>query len=97
MTGKVTVRKAHSSGIVLTDHDASVVKGMLLRGDRQQDIAAWFGVNGGRISEINTGDEFWWVDAAPDEYLPPQGPYHVGQLFGQIELLRAIATASNDN
>jgi hypothetical protein len=27
---------------------------MIVRGDRQSDIAAYFGVNGGRIAEINT-------------------------------------------
>jgi hypothetical protein len=29
---------------------------MLARGDRQHDIASYFGVNGGRIGEIATGD-----------------------------------------
>ena len=38
--------------------DAAVVKGMLSRGDRQHDIAAWFGVNGGRIAEIHSGEKF---------------------------------------
>ena len=40
-------RRAKSSGIRLTEYDAALVKGMLARGDRQHDIAAWFGVNGG--------------------------------------------------
>ena len=44
--------RARASGVQLTVADAAQVKGMLLRGDRQHDIAAWFGVNGGRISEI---------------------------------------------
>jgi len=30
---------------------------MLARGDRQHDIASYFGVNGGRIGEIATGDK----------------------------------------
>jgi hypothetical protein len=30
---------------------------MLARGDRQHDIALYFGVNGGRIGEIATGDK----------------------------------------
>lgn len=59
----------------LTEADARVVKGMLNRGDRQHDIAAWFGVNGGRIGEIASGHKFWWVPPAPDEQLPPAGPY----------------------
>ena len=51
-------QRAHPSGIQLSDRDASIVKGMLARGDRQHDIAAWFGVNGGRIGEIATGRKF---------------------------------------
>jgi hypothetical protein len=39
----------------LTDHEVSIAKGMISRGDRQHDIAAYFGVNGGRIGEISTG------------------------------------------
>lgn len=42
--------RAEPSGISLTGTDAAIIKGMLLRGDRQHDIAAWFGVNGGRIA-----------------------------------------------
>ena len=52
---------------------------MLLRGDRQHDIASWFGVNGGRIAEISTGYTFGWLSAAPVEDLPPPGPYLSGQ------------------
>jgi hypothetical protein len=50
--------RAPASGISLTEADAALVKGMLARGDRQHDIAAWFGVNGGRIAEISTGQKF---------------------------------------
>jgi len=39
---------------------------MLSAGLRQSDIAALFGVNGGRISEINTGKRFAEVTPAPD-------------------------------
>ena len=52
------VWKAQPSGIRLCSEDAAIVKGMLARGDRQHDIAAWFGVNGGRIGEISTGAKF---------------------------------------
>lgn len=37
--------RAPESGIRLSSADAALVKGMLARGDRQHDIAAWFGVN----------------------------------------------------
>ena len=44
-----TMSRANASGISLTAAHAALVKGMLKRGDRQHDIAAWFGVNGGRV------------------------------------------------
>ena len=47
--------RASASGIRLNEGDAAIVKGMIGRGDRQHDIAAWFGVNGGRIGEIASG------------------------------------------
>jgi hypothetical protein len=68
------MRRSKSPGIRLSEWDA-VVKGMLARGDRQSDIAAFFKVNSGRICEINTGHTFVAVEpAAPGELLPP-GPY----------------------
>jgi hypothetical protein len=48
---------------------------MLARGDRQSDIAAFFGVNSGRIAEINTGKRSSEVRAAGAEHLPEAGPY----------------------
>ena len=71
--------RAEPSGISLTDSDAAIVKGMLARGDRQHDIAAWFGVNGGRIGDISTGAKFPRVSAAPMDRLPPPGPYLAGR------------------
>lgn len=50
--------RAEPSGISLNSVDAAIVKGMLSRGDRQHDIAAWFGVNGGRVADIKTGKTF---------------------------------------
>ena len=70
--------RASRSGIVLNDVDAAKVKGMLERGDRQHDIAAWFGVNGGRIAEISTRDTFAHVEANSTD-LPPPGPYLSGR------------------
>jgi hypothetical protein len=72
-------RRAEPSGITLNEEDAALVKGMLARGDRQHDIAAWFGVNGGRIAEVATGATFRWVEAAPEGELPPPGPYMSGR------------------
>ena len=70
--------RAEASGISLDEEDAAIVKGMLVRGDRQHDIAAWFGVNGGRIAEIATGDKFGKV-AAQTTGLPQPGPYSTGR------------------
>ena len=72
--------RAPSSGVSLTESDAAVAKSMLARGDRQHDIAAWFGVNGGRIAELANGKLFWWVRPVPvDNCLPPPGPYPCGR------------------
>lgn len=70
--------RAASPHIRLTDKDAGIVKGMIARGDRQHDIAAWFGVNGGRIGEVSSGDTFGHVPAMHDN-LPPSGPYMTGR------------------
>jgi hypothetical protein len=71
--------KAEPSGRRLDDEDASIVKGMLARGDRQHDIAAWFGVNGGRIAEVATGAKFPNIAPAAPQDLPPKGPYLSGR------------------
>jgi len=41
--------------MALNEGEIAIVKGMLVRGDPQHDIAAYFGINGGRIAEISTG------------------------------------------
>lgn len=61
------------SGISLTRNDARIVLGMEGRGDRNHDIAAWFGVNQGRIAECKDGS-FGNLEAAPLAELPPSGP-----------------------
>jgi hypothetical protein len=67
--------RAEPSGITLSMADAAVIKGMLRRGDRQHDIAAWFGVNGGRVAEIASGYRFSDATPAACDSLPPPGPY----------------------
>ena len=67
--------RAAPSGIQLTAVDAALVKGMLNREDRQHDIAAFFGVNGGRIADIASGKTFVEVSPADLADLPPPGPY----------------------
>lgn len=65
----------------LSNSEIAIVKGMIKRGDRQHDIAAYFGVNGGRIGEINVGYRGIGdgIEAAPEDRLPPPGPYMAGR------------------
>lgn len=83
--------RAEPSGVTLSGADAGLIKGMLLRGDRQHDIAAWFGVNGGRVAEVATGYRFSEVPAAPSEDLPPPGPYPRGR--DAVAAIEALASA----
>jgi hypothetical protein len=64
---------ARKSGYRLTADDIPIVLGMIARNDRRHDIAAWFGVNQGRIPGDDKGD-YENVDAAPAAELPPSGP-----------------------
>lgn len=83
--------RAEPSGVHLTVADAAQVKGMLKRGDRQHDIAAWFGVNAGRIAEVASGDRFAEVQAAQSPDLPPPGPYPKPQeAVAAITALKAL-------
>lgn len=45
---------------------------MVNRGDRNHDIAAWFGLNQGRIKEVKDGD-YGTATPAPADKLPPSG------------------------
>jgi hypothetical protein len=67
--------RAKPSGHGITPEDASVIRGMLARGDRHHDIAAFFGINQGRIAEIKEGAIHDGVPAAEQNQLPPKGPY----------------------
>lgn len=64
--------KGKASGYSLTNHDASIVLGQIARGDREHDIAAWFGVNQGRIADVKEG-KWGSLTAAPETELPPKG------------------------
>lgn len=65
--------------MALSDGEIAIVKGMLARGDRQHDIAAYFGINGGRVAEISKGQTGPSVAAAAQDQLPPAGPYMAGR------------------
>lgn len=83
--------RAAPSGVTLSERNAAIIKGMLQRDDRQHDIAAWFGVNGGRIGEIASGTTFSGIPVAHREDLPPQGPYLSGRETAM--LMQALAQA----
>lgn len=55
---------------MLTEHEASIVKGLLDRGDKQHDVAAFFSVNPGRVAEIKTGMRHLAVEPAAKKDLP---------------------------
>jgi hypothetical protein len=67
---------------------------MLNRGDRQSDIASFFGVNGGRIAEISTGSRFSSAPVAPSSNLPRPGPYVYGELRRAMK--KALLSIQND-
>jgi hypothetical protein len=82
------------SGLSLSNRDASIVLAMQKRGDREHDIAAWFGVNQGRIAEVKGGSH-GPLQSADDKDLPPSGPPGVkgrrlrGSIGKALELLQA--------
>jgi hypothetical protein len=65
--------RGKASGYTLKASDASIILGMAARNDRDHDIAAWFGVNQGRIAEVKDG-KFGTPPIAPSNQLPPKGP-----------------------
>jgi hypothetical protein len=64
--------KAKRSGIVVHQADVPIIRGMVDRGDRKHDIAAWFGLNQGRIAEVEDGVHGTHPAAHPSK-LPPSG------------------------
>ena len=91
---KKMARRATASGRRLNKADAELVKGMADRGDRHHDIAAWFGVNQGRIAEVLAGDKFPNAPVAPAGQLPPPGPYSSGRASHRaIKALEEAKTA----
>jgi hypothetical protein len=67
------VARGDASGITVTPADVPIIIGMITRGDRLQDIAAWFGLNQARIPETEAG-KFGPPQTTPEVKLPPKGP-----------------------
>jgi hypothetical protein len=73
---------------MLNDEQAGIVKGLLARGEKQHDIAAFLGVNGGRIAEIAKGYKFADVKPAAKRDLPT--PAVVMQGYSSYVALQAL-------
>jgi hypothetical protein len=58
--------------VSVTPQTASVIKYALTLGYYQHDVAAYFGLNQGRVSEINTGKR--WRGVKPATSLPSGFP-----------------------
>lgn len=78
----------------LNDDEIAIVKGMLDRGDKQHDIAAYFGINAGRVSEISSGFTGAEIEAAPEHMLPPPGPVMAGR--SAAAAFRALQSARSE-
>lgn len=79
---------------------------MLERGDKQHDIAAFFGVNGGRVAEVANGTcDYPTAPAIEESKLPPPGPYVSPRsvfeireaLTEAIELIRIAGASSQES
>src|SRR5579884_334193 len=88
--------RSKASGYSLTNRDASIVLGMVARGDRDHDIAAWFGVNQGRIAEVKDG-KFGSISAAPAHELPPKGAPRIKGRRLRNSVEKALEALKNGN
>lgn len=79
-----------------------MVKGMLVRGDKQHDIAAFFKTNAGRIAEIAVGKRGTEIKAAPIDALPSieGGPRYIdpnSPIERQMAMLDALRKNPPEN
>jgi hypothetical protein len=84
----------------LTAEQAGIVKGLLARGEKQHDVAAFFGVNAGRVAEVAKGYKFADVPPSPKRELPTPAVVSLGysshvvlQALGIIEIAIQSARA----
>jgi hypothetical protein len=89
--------RARASGHTLRAADAPIIFGMVAREDRDHDIAAWFGVNQGRIAEVKDGTKFGVVPAAPAGQLPPSGPPGIKGRILRMAIDRVVECLENGN
>jgi hypothetical protein len=65
--------RGDKSGITVHPADVPIIMGMIARGDRHHDIAAWFGLNQGRIADTQEG-KYGPPETKAGIPLPPKGP-----------------------
>jgi hypothetical protein len=65
--------KASASGYQVIPSDVPKMAAMLARGDREHDVAAWYGLNSARIQEVKRGEHGPLTIAPADTELPPAG------------------------
>lgn len=58
--------------MAFSNKEASIVLGMVARGDKRHDIAAWYGENQARVAEVEQG-QYGNLVAASGADLPPKG------------------------
>jgi len=71
--GERRMSRADASGLRVAAADIPIIIGMVNRGDRRHDIAAWFGLNQGRIKDTQDG-KYGPPHTTPGLALPPKGP-----------------------
>ncbi len=91
--GETVLSKAPRSGIKVRVADVPAILGMVARGDRRHDIAAWFGLNQGRIKEVEDGRHGSPTITPPDQ-LPPSGSPGIKATDAR-KALSAILTLAN--
>lgn len=74
----------------LTTKDASVILGMVARGDKKHDVASWFGENPARVQEVINGEYGTLSPAHAEELLPKGSPGIKGRRLKGVAV-RAIA------
>src|SRR3546814_13317952 len=85
--------RVYGDDVELTSADASIVKGMIKRGDKNEAIASYFGVNQRAISHIRSGKQFGEVGMATQLQLPPPGPYGVDSVY--VHFYRSMAKVNS--
>jgi hypothetical protein len=90
--------RAPRSGIVVTDEDVPLILAMVARGDRRHDFGALFGLNQGRVREVERGD-YGLAPPAPANQLPPSGspgPKAKGLRRAVARVERSLAAGNPD-